>query len=46
VRRVDADSVLGKAEERALLGVFEGDGLETAEDDGVCGWLDNVLKDV
>lgn len=33
---------MGQAEERALLGVFEGDGLETAENDRVCDALETA----
>ena len=33
---VDADSMLGEAEEGSLLGVGEGEGFQAAEDDWVC----------
>lgn len=36
VRAVDTDAFLGEAQERALLRVGEREGLEAAEDDGVC----------
>lgn len=40
---VDGDAGAGEAEEGRLLGVGAGEGLEGAEDDGVCGLLANGL---
>jgi hypothetical protein len=37
VGAVDGDVVLGQAQDDALVRVVQGDGLEAAEDEGVCG---------